>query len=307
MPPAILIAGTVAYDSIKTPYGNKEKILGGSGTHASVSASILAPVNLVSVIGEDFEQKYLDLFHYKGIDTAGIQVIKGGKTFFWSGFYENDMNQAHSLKTDLNVLLSFNPVLPDKFKSSKYVFLANIDPVLQVQVLDQTPQAKLTAMDTMNFWIDTKKTQLLQVISRINILLINDAEIRQLTGKVNIIQAARELINTGCKTVVVKKGEHGSLLITAKEVFAVPAYPLDMVKDPTGAGDSFAGGFMSWLAKTEDLSLANMRSAIVYGSTLASFNVEDFSCNRLLNITKSEINQRLAEYQKVCCFETLKI
>jgi len=301
----MLIVGTVAFDTIKTPYGNHEKILGGSGLYASLAASFLLPVNLVSVIGDDFGQENLDFLNKKNINTAGIAVLPGKKTFHWSGYYEYDMNQAHSLQTDLNVLTEFNPVLPDNYRDAEFVFLANIDPELQLKVLAQLRQPKFVAVDTMNFWITSKKEKLLEVIAKADVVLLNDAEIRQLMNTTNILQTARELIKSGCKTVIVKKGEHGALLINECYVFALPGYPLEMVKDPTGAGDSFAGGFVSYLAQHGDTTEMTMRKAIVYGSALASFNVEDFSCERFKTLTKPELNKRLEEYSALAHFQKL--
>lgn len=298
----LLIIGTVAYDSVKTPYGTREKTLGGSGTYASFSASFLTPVNLVSVVGEDFEKTNLELLAARKIDVAGIKVIKGGKTFFWQGFYEGDMNQANTLKTDLNVLLEFDPELPEKYKNSEYVFLANIDPDLQLKVLPQIKKPKLIAMDTMNFWITSKKEALLKTISQCDVLLINDAELKQLTGEQNVIKGARQLISHGCKNIIIKKGEHGALLVSPDDTFFATAYPLEIVKDPTGAGDSFAGGFMSWLVKTDDLSPANLRRAVVHGSVMASFNIEEFSCERFKSLQESEITARRDRFKELISF-----
>lgn len=301
----LLIVGTVAFDSIKTPYGDHEKILGGSGLYAALASSFLTPVNLVSVVGDDFGQENLNFLNKRDINTQGITILPGKKTFHWSGFYEHDMNQAHSLKTDLNVLTEFDPLLPETYRDARFVFLANIDPELQLKVLTQLRQPKFVAMDTMNFWIESKREKLLEVITKVDVLLINDAEIRQLMNTPNIFKAAREIIKLGCKTVIVKKGEHGVLLINDSSVFALPAYPLEVVKDPTGAGDSFAGGFVSFLASTGESGEASMRRAIVYASALASFNVEDFSCERFKTLTKPEINKRLAEFSALSHFQKI--
>ncbi len=303
----VLITGTLAFDSIKTPYGTKEKILGGSGLYASMAASFLVPVNLVSVVGEDFGENHFALLNQRDINTEGIAKIPNGKTFSWEGYYEYDMNQAHSLRTDLNVLRDFNPTIPESYKDTKYVFLANIDPELQQKVLQQINKPKLIAMDTMNFWIENKKQELLKTISQVNVLLINDAEIRELMDTPNILKAARELIKKGCGTVIVKKGEHGVMMVSDCYVFAIPAYPLEEVKDPTGAGDTFAGGFISYLASKDDYSEASMRKAIVYGSALASYNVEDFGCERLKAITKQDISARVNEFEALSSFQKLVI
>lgn len=301
----ILIVGTVAFDTIKTPYGVQEKVLGGSGLYSSLAASFLMPVNLVSVVGDDFGQNNIDFLNQRDINTEGITIISGKKTFHWSGYYEYDMNQAHSLQTDLNVLTEFNPILPESYRDAEFVFLANIDPELQLKVCEQLKQPKLIALDTMNFWISSKKEKLLEVIGKADVLLINDAEIRQLMDTPNILKAAREIIKQGCSTVIVKKGEHGVMLINECYVFALPAYPLEVVKDPTGAGDSFAGGFVSYLARNGDISEATMRKAIVYGSALASFNCEDFSCEKFKKLTKDEINRRLQEFSGLAQFQKL--
>jgi sugar/nucleoside kinase (ribokinase family) len=301
----VLITGTVAFDSIKTPYGEHQKLLGGSGLYSSFAASFLSPINLVSVVGDDFSADDLQLLNKKDINTDGVKILPGKKTFHWSGYYEYDMNQAHSLQTDLNVLTEFDPVLPESYKDSQYVFLANIDPELQLKVLAQINSPKLIAVDTMNFWIETKKAKLLEVIAKTNVLLINDAEIRQLMDTPNLLQAARGVIKTGCETVIIKKGEHGAMLVSGAYVFAVPAYPLEVVKDPTGAGDSFAGGVVSYLAANDDISEMTMRKAIVYGSALASFNVEDFSCERFKSLQQAEISRRLEEFRKLSSFEKL--
>lgn len=244
---SVLIVGTVAYDSLQSPYGVREKVLGGSGMHAAMAASLRSPVQLMSIVGDDFEKKYLELFKARKIDTTGIHIVPGGKTFFWKGFYEQDMNQAHSLQTDLNVLLQFKTEVPDNYKQAEYVLLGNIDPDLQYAILKQL-KPTVAAVDTMNFWITSKPNSVKKVLSACDLLFINDAEIRQLTGIVNLVAAARSLFNEKLQTVIVKKGEHGALIVREKTVAALPAFPVEVVKDPTGAGDSFAGGCMSYLA-----------------------------------------------------------
>jgi sugar/nucleoside kinase (ribokinase family) len=297
---SILIAGTVAYDTIKTPSGLKENILGGSGLHAAMSASQLTDVHLVSVIGEDFAD--LDFLKQHEINTDGVQIISGGKTFSWSGVYEeHDMNQACSLRTDLNVLLQFNPTLPDNYKDSKFIFLGNIDPELQMKIINQVNAPTLVAVDTMNFWIESKKPQIFEVLKRIQLLFINDAEIRQLTGQKNLLIAARWL---NLPMVIVKKGEHGAMLVTSNDVYVLPAFPLEVVKDPTGAGDTFAGAFMSYLATH---GAGKYREALQYATIMASFNVEDFGCTAIAGLQKREFNNRLKKYKKMCTPEAVKL
>lgn len=303
----VLIVGSVALDSIKTPFGEHENILGGSAVHSSVSASFFSPVNLVGVVGEDFPQKHVDMLKKRNVDVSGLQIIKGGKTFHWKGFYEHDMNQAHSLDTQLNVFADFDPVLPDAYKDTPYVFLANIDPELQLRVLQQVKKPKLTLLDTMNFWISSKREKLLEVMKKVDVVLLNEGEIRQLMNTSSIIKGARALLKEGIKILIVKKGEHGVLLFHGKTIFAAPSFPIDDVKDPTGAGDSFAGGFIGYIAKTGDISEKNMRQAIMVGSTMASYIVEDFSCDRFMRLTEKDIHARFDEFNQLCHFENLSV
>jgi len=299
---SVLIVGSVALDTVKTPFGKHDYILGGSAVHASVAASFFSPVSLVGVVGEDFPQEHINFLNSRDIETKGLQ-IKAGKTFHWEGYYEYDMNQAHTLDTQLNVFADFDPQVPAEYKNSEFVFLANIDPELQMKVLGQVVSPKLTVLDTMNFWIETKKDALLAVIQKVDIVVLNDAETRQLMGTPNLMVGARELLKLGVKKVIIKKGEHGSLLFEDNHYFAAPSFPLDKVVDPTGAGDSFAGGFIGYLAKTGDLSHDNMRKAVVIGSTIASHNVEDFSLNRMRKLTQKEIQHRYAEFKRMTEFE----
>lgn len=294
----LLVVGTVAYDSLQTPFGVREKVLGGSGMHAAMAASVRCPVQLMSIVGDDFEKKYFELFASRKIDTTGVHVVKGGKTFFWKGFYEQDMNQAHSLQTELNVLLQFKTEVPAEYKKTEYVLLGNIDPDLQMAILSQL-KTKVAAVDTMNFWIQNKPESVKKVLGLCDLLFINDAEIRQLTGIVNLVAAARSLFNEKLKTVIVKKGEHGALIIRKDYLAAIPAFPLEVVKDPTGAGDSFAGGSMSYLATAGTFDDTTLRQAVEYGTIMASFNVEDFSCERTITVTPIDIAQRFRAYQEI--------
>ena len=293
----LLIVGTLAYDALRTPYGERPRILGGSGLHAAVAATLDGPVNLLSIVGGDFEKKYLDFLTKRGADTRGVKIIPDGKTFAWSGFYENDLN-AHSLQTDLNVLTQFDPVLPPEYLASEYVFCGNIDPELQGKVFAQLPERKFGALDTMNFWISGKKTILLEVIAQADLLFINDAELRQLTGEPNLLKAARALLKGRLKYVALKKGENGALLISADKIAAVPSFPLSEVTDPTGAGDSFAGGFMSYLAR-HNANWTALRQALVYGTLTASFNVQGFGCERLAEVTKADLAERLELFREI--------
>jgi len=295
----LLIVGTLAYDSLRTPQGERPRILGGSGLHAAVAATLDgSPVNLLSIVGGDFEKKYLDFLAGRGVDTRGVKIIPDGKTFAWSGFYENDLSQAHSLQTDLNVLTQFDPVLPPEYLTSEYVFCGNIDPELQSKVFAQLPERKFGALDTMNFWISSKKAVLLDVIAQADLLFINDAELRQLSGESNLLKAARALLKGRLRYVALKKGENGALLISADKIAAVPSFPLSEVIDPTGAGDSFAGGFMSYLAR-HTVDWTALRQALVYGTLTASFNVQGFGCERLAEVTKKDLDERWEIFREI--------
>lgn len=299
----VLIVGSVALDSVKTPSGVVERALGGAATYSSVAASFFGPVNLVGVVGEDFPPEHVELLKSRGIDTTGIQVIPGGKTFHWAGSYEGDLNQARTHLTELNVFQDFRPELPESYRSSGFVFLANIDPVLQLEVLDQVPSARLTACDTMNFWITGKRDELIEVLKRVDVAFINDAEARQLTGITNLTRAAAAIHEIGPEHVIVKKGEHGAVMYSRNSpCFSASAYPLEEVVDPTGAGDSFAGGFMGYMARAGEVTETNLRRAVVYGSTLASFNVQDFSLERFKRLTIEEIDGRFSEFRRMVEF-----
>ncbi len=301
---SILVVGSVAFDSIKTPAGCRDDILGGSATYFSIAASYFAPVSLVAVVGDDFPEEHLSFFHRKGIDTSGLQR-RPGRTFRWRGEYEQDLNTARTLETQLNVFADFDPVLRSEHRDIEFLFLGNIDPDLQRSVLGQMRRPRLIACDTMNYWINHKKDSLLQTLALIDVLIINDAETKQLAGESNLIRAARRVLTLGPKTLVVKRGEYGVLMIDAKSMFAAPAFPVEEVVDPTGAGDSFAGGFVGCLAATGAWTEAGMRRAIVFGSAMASFNVSDFGLRRLGDLTYTEIEARFREFEKLTHFENI--
>ena len=300
----IVVVGTVAFDTVETPFGRGENVLGGSATYFSTSASFFTDVSLVAVVGEDFPQEHVDFLKSREIDLQGLQRIPG-KTFHWSGKYGYDLNEAQTLDTQLNVLLDFKPELPAAYRSTDVLFLANIDPELQLQVLDQVDKPRLTACDSMNFWISSKPDALKEVMKRVDIVVINEGEARMMTGEANLVKAARSIISLGCKRLVVKRGEYGVLMFTADSVFAAPAWPLEEVFDPTGAGDTFAGGFMGYLANTGDFSEEGMRQALIFGSVMASFNVEDFSLNRMKCLTYPEIETRYRSFKGLTSFRDL--
>ena len=299
---SILVVGSVALDSIKTPFGQVKDAMGGSATYFSISASFFAPVNLVAVIGEDFPQYYIKLLDRENIDLEGLKKEEG-KSFLYIGEYGYDLNQRTTLDTQLNVFEHFSPQLPDKYRQEPYVFLANIDPELQLQVLQQVSSPQLIACDTMNFWIENKPRELRDVLQKANILLINDFEARELAEEHNLIKAAHKIIKMGPHCLVIKRGEYGALMCSEDGFFWAPAYPLENVQDPTGAGDCFAGGFIGYLAKTLNLSHAAFRRATIFGSVMASFCVEDFSINHLNKITLKEIEARFKEFKKLSHFE----
>ena len=301
----VLIVGSMALDSVKTPTGEVKDTLGGAAYYSGVAASFFAPVQMVGVVGDDFPQAHLDFLKSRGIDLAGVQIVPGGKTFSWAGYYDFDMNIAHTLDTQLNVFADFQPSLPETYKQAKYVFLANIDPALQLEVLSQVENPTLTVCDTMNFWIEGKRDALLEVLKRVDIAFMNDAEARQLTGELSVIKAAKALMALGPKTVIIKKGEHGALLFSGSQHFAAPSYPLEEIADPTGAGDSFAGGFIGYVASQNDTSFATLRRAVIYGSVMASYNVEDFSLNRLRTLTDADIAARYRAFQEIAYFEAM--
>jgi len=301
----LLIVGTVAFDAIETPFGKTDKILGGAGTFIGLSASHFNLQSaIVSVVGDDFPQEYLDLLTARNIDISGLEIVKGGKTFFWSGKYHNDLNSRDTLVTELNVLADFKPVVPKNFTDADVVMLGNLHPLVQSSVLDQmTVKPKLVVLDTMNFWMDCALPELLDVMKRIDVITINDEEARQLSGEYSLVKAAAKIHTMGPKYVVIKKGEHGALLFHNKEVFFAPALPLEEVFDPTGAGDTFAGGFAGFITQSENVSFDNMKSAIIHGSNLASFCVEKFGTERMLLLKKEEVNERLKQFKALTQFE----
>jgi sugar/nucleoside kinase (ribokinase family) len=300
----IVVVGTVAFDTVETPFGRGENVLGGSATYFSTSASFFTDVSLVAVVGDDFPAEHISFLHSRDINTDGLQRIPG-KTFHWTGKYGYDLNEAQTLDTQLNVLTEFRPDLPESYRDAEYLFLANIDPDLQAEVLDQVRKPKLVACDTMNFWISSKPEALKKVLRKVDIVVINEGEARQFTNQSNLVKAARDIIALGCKRLVVKRGEYGVLMFTADSVFAAPAYPLEEVFDPTGAGDTFAGGFMGYLANTGDLSEEGIRQAIVFGSVMASFNVEDFSLNRMKSLEYREIEARYRNFKALTSFRDI--
>ena len=300
----LLIVGTVAFDAIETPFGKTDKILGGAATYIALSAAQFDITSaIVSVVGEDFPQEYLDLLKNRNIDISATEVVKGGKTFFWSGKYHNDLNSRDTLDTQLNVLADFQPVVPENFKSPDIVMLGNLHPLVQLSVLEQLERPKLVVLDTMNFWMDNTWDDLMKVIEKVDALTINDEEARQLTDEYSLVKAARKIAKMGPKYVVIKKGEHGALLFHDNQIFFAPALPLEEVFDPTGAGDTFAGGFTGYLAHTGDLSFKNLKNAVIYGSTLASFCVEKFGTERMQNLTKEEVNDRLEDFKALTQFQ----
>jgi len=288
---SLLVVGSVALDTIETPYGKKNRIMGGSSIYFSYSASLFGPVNLVSVIGKDFPLEELEFLKARKVDVKGLKM-EPGKTFAWCGRYIGDMCKAETISTELNTFGTFNPVIPDKYKKSDYVFLANGSPILQMQVLKQIKPPKLVFADTMNLWINTEKKALLKLISQIDGLILNNDEIKELTGMHHIVAAAKEILKWGPRFLVIKKGEHGALLISKDTFFAIPGYPVEVIRDPTGAGDSFAGGMMGYLAKTNKISTTNIKKALLYGNTVASFTIEDFGLERLKRVSPRKINER---------------
>jgi len=301
---SVLVVGSVALDTVETPFGTVKDVLGGSATYFSLAASTFTKVSLVAVVGTDFPSRYVRLLESAGVDLTGLQV-RDGETFRWSGRYDFDLNLAHTISTELNVFSSFHPVLPESYRDCELVFLGNIDPELQQEVLRQATGARLTIMDTMNFWIEGKREELTNTMSSVDVIMMNEAEAREYAGTYNLLQAARKILALGPRILVVKKGEYGCVMFSDSSYFVAPAYPLENVKDPTGAGDSFAGGFAGYLAYARDFSLPSMRKAIVYGSVIASFAVEDFSVGRLVSLSSEEITARYREFQEFTYFEHL--
>ncbi len=301
----LLIVGTVAFDAIETPFGKTEKILGGAATYIGLSASYFGlESGLISVVGGDFPNEYLDMLSDKNIDVTGVEVIKEGKTFFWSGKYDYNLNTRETLVTDLNVLAEFNPVVPENFSDCDFLMLGNLHPAVQMSVINQIPERpKLVVLDTMNFWMDNTMDELHEVISKVDVITINDEEARQLSGEYSLVKAAQKIHKMGPKYVVIKKGENGALLFNNGDVFFAPALPLEDVFDPTGAGDTFAGGFIGFLASTHDVSFENMKRAVIYGSNFASFCVERFGTERMLNLSQEEIQERLKQFKQLTQFD----
>lgn len=298
---SVLIVGSVALDTIQTPLGKCRDVLGGSATYSSISANFFAPVNLVAVVGEDFPKKHRDFLKNKGIDLKGLEV-KPGKTFCWEGEYGWDFNDPKTIATHLNVFSVFDPKLPEAYKNCKFVFLANIDPQIQEKVLAQINNPELVVCDTMNYWIENKRAALLTLLKKVDVFLLNESEARQLSGEVNIVKAAGKILEFGPRRVIIKKGEHGAVLFSKKSIFCVPAYLLESVFDPTGAGDTFAGGFIGYLAKGKKINEMNLRKAIVYGNVMATFAVADFGLNCLGGIRQKDIALRISAFKKNTCF-----
>ena len=294
---SLLVVGSMAFDSIRSPFGEVEKVVGGSATYFSLAASYLAPVRLVSVVGMDFPQEVIRMLGSRSIDTRGL-VVKEGKTFHWKGYYEYDLNTAHTVTTELNVFQDFEPVLPEEYRDTPYVFLGNIAPSLQQDILRQVRRPKLVALDTMNYWIESSPGPLREVVGKVDILVVNEGEIRMLTGEYNLVKAARKIMGWGPSRVVIKRGEYGVLHLSDDAMFAAPAYPLEKIFDPTDAGDSFAGGFMGYLASRGDSEITEMdfRLATMYGSAIASYTVEAFSTEKLQNLTAEDISERLGSF-----------
>jgi sugar/nucleoside kinase (ribokinase family) len=300
----LLIVGTIAFDEIETPFGKTGRILGGAATFIGLAASqFKVDAAIVSVVGEDFPKEYLELLERKNIDLAGVEIVKGGKTFYWKGRYHNDMNSRDTLITELNTLADFNPVVPDYYKNADVVMLGNLHPSIQMSVINQMEEKpKLIVLDTMNFWMDNTWDELMKVIEYVDVITINDEEARQITNEYSLVKAAEKIQKMGPNYVVIKKGEHGALLFHKKHVFFAPALPLEEVFDPTGAGDTFAGGFVGYLTQSKNISFENLKSAIIHASNLASFSVEKFGAERMVNLNKDEVNERLQQFQDLTQF-----
>jgi sugar/nucleoside kinase (ribokinase family) len=299
---SLLVVGSVALDSVETPFGKAEEVLGGSATFFSASACHLTAVQLVGVVGDDYPIARLDALTERGVDLAGLERAEG-RSFRWRGRYRHDLNAAETLETHLGVFSNFSPKIPAQFRTAPFVFLGNIDPRLQLGVLTQVEKPKLVACDTMNFWIESRRPDLLELLKHVDCITLNDGEARQLTEKYNLIRAARWIMDRGPRLVIIKKGEHGAFMFVGKTIFFAPAYPLEEVFDPTGAGDSFAGGFMGYIARSGDLSEANLRRAVIYGSAMGSFAVEKFSIERLLEIDAKQLAARVNDFRRLVAFE----
>lgn len=300
---SIMVVGSVALDTVETPFGRGERILGGSATHFSVAASFFTDVKLIGVVGSDFSDDHLAFLKSRNIQTEGLECVPGGKTFHWQGRYGYDLSNPETLKTELNVFETFEPKVPKSYRDARHVFLANIDPVLQNRLLDEIETPDFVACDTMNFWIESKPRELKEVVSRVNAFIINEGEARLLAKERNLLKAARLIQSWGPKTLVIKRGEYGALLFHGDTIFSAPGLPLEEIKDPTGAGDSFAGGFMGYLAKVKGKDdLEDLRQAVIYGSVMASFNVEEFSCDRMRTLATQDIAYRYEEFQNLVKF-----
>lgn len=302
---SLIVVGTMAFDALETPFGKVDRIIGGSATYVAWSASnFTQPIKQVSIIGGDFPQEEIDKLKARGVEFEGVEVVKDGKSFFWSGRYHMDMNTRDTLVTELNVLEQFNPLLPDNYQDCEYLMLGNLAPAVQMSVINQLKnRPKLIVMDTMNFWMEVAMDDLKKTLSMVDVLMVNDSEARQLSGEYSLVKAAAKIQEMGPKFVIIKKGEHGALLFNGKKVFFAPALPLEEVFDPTGAGDTFAGGFIGHVARTGDTSFDNMKNAIIVGSALASFCVEKFGPNRMQELTKEEINERIDQFVDLVNFE----
>ncbi len=301
---SILVVGSVAFDSVETPFGKADDVLGGSATYFSTSASYFTDVSLVAVVGEDFPDEHVAVLEERGVDLEGLTRVPG-ETFRWKGRYDFDLNQAHTLETHLNVFSDFNPVLPESYRDAEFLFLANIDPELQLKVLEQVKNPKFIACDTMNFWIESKPEVLGELFKKVDLVVINEGEAREFAGEASLVKAAAKIMDGGPRILIVKRGEYGALMFNGPSIFSAPAYPLEDIFDPTGAGDTFAGGLMGYIANTGDITEEGLRQAIIFGSTMASFNVEAFSLDRLKSLTRQEINARFGEFKRLTHFESL--
>ena len=301
---SLLVVGSVAFDAIETPFGKTDKIVGGAASYISLCASYFTKgVNLVAVVGDDFPESFVKHLNQNGVNTEGLQIKVGEKSFFWSGKYHNDMNSRDTLATELNVLADFDPIIPSSYQNCEYLMLGNLTPKIQQTVIQRlTKRPKLIVMDTMNFWMEIALNDLLETIKMVDVLTINDEEARQLSGEYSLVKAAAKILKMGPKFLIIKKGEHGALLFNGTEMFYAPALPLEEVFDPTGAGDTFAGGFIGYLAKTNDISFDNMKNAVIYGSAMASFCVEKFGTERLVSLTEDELTERIGQFKKLSMF-----
>lgn len=302
---SLVVVGTVAFDSIETPFGKSERIIGGAATYISLAASYFVKnINLVSVVGGDFPKQQIALMNKRGVHTEGLQIKEGEKSFFWKGSYHLDMNTRDTLVTDLNVLATFDPIVPDSYQDCEFLMLGNLTPTIQISVINRLHRRpKLIVLDTMNFWMEHTPKELAEVLTMIDVLTVNDAEARELSGEYSLVKAAKKILDRGPKYLIIKKGEHGALLFHENNVFFAPALPLEEVFDPTGAGDAFAGGFIGYLSKTNDISYDNMKRAIIYGSTMASFCVEKFGTERLISLTDEDIEERVQDFVDLVQFD----